>query len=156
MPRQRNIDRVVDRVLTRLRNAIRERHFTQLEVQEALGWGRSYISQLLTKQKTLRVEQVLLVLNVINVTPEDFFSEVFQFGAFGPNAGTQQRKGQAPPPPVALFHPDAGGSMKDDLRRLQLLYGGVAAILIGKGYFDSTSLEHAIEKAKRNPEGPIP
>ena len=118
MPGQRDIDRVVDRVLTRLRNAIRERHFTQMDVQEALGWGRSYISQLLTKQKTLRVEQILLILNVIGVTPEDFFSEIFQFGAFGPGAEAQQRKGQAPPPP-ALFQPDAGGSMKDDLRRLR-------------------------------------
>ena len=38
------LERELDRVLTLLRNKIRERGFTQLEVQEALGWGRSYIS----------------------------------------------------------------------------------------------------------------
>ena len=61
------VDAEVNRVLTLLRNKIRERGFTQLQVQEALSWGRSYISQLLTKQKSLRVEQVLLILNVIGV-----------------------------------------------------------------------------------------
>ena len=57
----------VDRYLTLLRNKIRERGYTQLQVQEALGWGRSYISQLLTRQKALRIEQVLLILSVIEV-----------------------------------------------------------------------------------------
>ena len=70
----RTIERELDRVLTLLRNKIRERGFTQLEVQEALGWGRSYISQLLTKQKSLRIEQVLLILNVVGVDPGEFFS----------------------------------------------------------------------------------
>ncbi len=68
----------IDRVLTLLRNKIRERGFTQLEVQEALSWGRSYISQLLTKQKSLRVEQILLILNVIGVDPAEFYSELYQ------------------------------------------------------------------------------
>ena len=36
-----SVDRELDRVLTLLRNKIRERGFTQLEVQEALSWGRS-------------------------------------------------------------------------------------------------------------------
>ena len=35
-----SIERELDRVLTLLRNKIREQGFTQLEVQEALGWGR--------------------------------------------------------------------------------------------------------------------
>jgi len=73
------IDKEVDRILTLLRNKIRERGFTQLEVQEKLGWGRSYISQLLTKQKSLRVEQVLMILEVIKVEPADFYRELFQF-----------------------------------------------------------------------------
>ncbi len=73
------IDKEVDRILTLLRNKIRERGFTQLEVQEKLGWGRSYISQLLTKQKSLRVEQVLMILEVIKVEPGDFYRELFQF-----------------------------------------------------------------------------
>ncbi len=68
----------IDRVLTLLRNKIRERGFTQLEVQEALSWGRSYISQLLTKQKSTRYEQILLILDVIGVEPRDFFADLFQ------------------------------------------------------------------------------
>ena len=43
--------------------------------------GRSYISQLLTKQKSLRVEQVLLILNVIGVEPRRFFAELYVDGA---------------------------------------------------------------------------
>ena len=77
-------DSEVDRYLTLLRNKIREHGFTQLEVQEALGWGRSYISQLLTKQKALRVEQVLLVLDVIGLTPSEFFAELYRFGRWLP------------------------------------------------------------------------
>ena len=77
------VERELDSVLTLLRNKIRERGFTQLEVQEALGWGRSYISQLLTKQKSLRIEQVLLILNVIGVDPSEFFGELYHFPASG-------------------------------------------------------------------------
>lgn len=73
------IEKEVDRILTLLRNKIRERGFTQLEVQEKLNWGRSYISQLLTKQKSLRVEQVLMILETIKVEPKDFFAELYQF-----------------------------------------------------------------------------
>lgn len=38
------IQEQVNRILSLLRLKIKERGFTQLEVQEALGWGRSYIS----------------------------------------------------------------------------------------------------------------
>ncbi len=151
MPARNTLARVVDRVLTRLRNAIRERNFTQLEVQEALGWGRSYISQLVTKQKTLRIEQILLILNVIGVEPEDFFGEIFQFGTFGPTAGPQQRRRQARRP-SELFQSGAKGSMEDDLRRLEMLLGAIVAVLLGKGFIDAGNLEDAIDKAKRNPD----
>ena len=67
------VDREVDRYLTLLGNKIREKGLTQLEVQEALGWGRSYISQLVTRQKSLRLEQVLGILQVIGVDPGIFF-----------------------------------------------------------------------------------
>lgn len=79
----------VDRALTLLRNKIRERGFTQLEVQQALSWGRSYISQLLTKQKALRLEQILLILNVIEVDPAEFFSELYHFPLGRPRAAVE-------------------------------------------------------------------
>lgn len=69
----------LDRVLMLLRNKIREQGFTQLQVQEKLDWGRSYISQLLTKQKSLRVEQVLRILDVIGVEAADFYHELYRF-----------------------------------------------------------------------------
>lgn len=74
----------IERVLTLLRNKIRERGFTQLEVQAELNWGRSYISQLLTKQKGLRVDQILRILDVIGVDPADFYAELYHLG---PNEG---------------------------------------------------------------------
>ena len=73
----RTRDRDLDRILTLLRNRIRNRGFTQLDVQERLGWGKSYISQLLTKQKSLRLEQVLMILDVIGDKPADFWAEIF-------------------------------------------------------------------------------
>ncbi len=78
----RTVDRDLDRILNRLRNAIRERGYTHLEVQETLGWGRSYISQLLSRQKAVRIDQVLAILNVIDVKPADFWAEIYQFGKF--------------------------------------------------------------------------
>ena len=71
------LEKEIDRILTLLRNKIRERGYTQLEVQEKLGWGRSYISQLLTKQKTLRVEQILSILETIDVDPREFYAELY-------------------------------------------------------------------------------
>lgn len=73
------VERELDRTLTLLRNKIREQGFTQLQVQAELSWGRSYISQLLTKQKSLRVEQVLRILQVIHVEPAAFYQELYRF-----------------------------------------------------------------------------
>ncbi len=84
------VQREVDRYLTLLRNKIRERGFTQLQVQEALGWGRSYISQLLTRQKALRIEQVLLILSVIGVDPREFFGEIYAAAAIAYPPRSQQ------------------------------------------------------------------
>ncbi len=81
---EKDLDREVDRMLSELLDVIRERGFTQLEVQEALGWGCSYISQLLTKQKSLRVKQVFLILGVVNVEPAEFFSRMY--GEHAPSA----------------------------------------------------------------------
>ena len=87
------IDRELDRALVLLRNKIRDRGVTQLEIQEALGWGRSYISQLLTKQKALRVEQLLLILHVIGVHPTAFFSELYGAPTYlGPTIKAKRRR----------------------------------------------------------------
>ncbi len=77
---RRSIDRDIERTLTHLRNVIRDRGFTQMEVQQALGWGRSYISQLVTRQKSLRLESLLMILKVVDVDPVAFFAEVYPPG----------------------------------------------------------------------------
>ncbi len=70
-------ERDLNRCLALLRSKITQQGFTQLEVQEILGWGRSYISQLLQKQKSLRVSQLLAILKVIGVEPGTFFAELY-------------------------------------------------------------------------------
>ncbi len=80
------VERDVERILTRLRGAIRERGYTQLEVQKALGWGRSHISRLLTRQQSLRVDHVHMILDVIGVQPGDFWAEVYSFRQPAPAA----------------------------------------------------------------------
>ncbi len=76
----RDVTPQVDRCLTLLGNTIRDRSFTQLRVQEELGWGRSYLSQLMTKQKKLRIDQLLSVLSAIGVEPAEFFAELYPTG----------------------------------------------------------------------------
>lgn len=69
----------IDRILMLLRSKLHEQGHTQLQVQSRLGWGKSYLSQILTRQKALRVEQLLLVLQVIRVTPAEFFGELYRW-----------------------------------------------------------------------------
>ncbi len=149
----RNVEKNLDRILTAIRNRIRERGFTQLEVQEELKWGRSYISQLLTRQKALRVEQVLQILKVIGVEPAEFWGEVFQFGeTFGPGRSPVRRA--APP---SLFSPspfadgdddasddDASDPVASGLHDIRLLYHGIVRVLTNKGLITADALEAAV------------
>jgi transcriptional regulator with XRE-family HTH domain len=73
----KSADEEVGRVLEHLRETMRQAGWSQLDVQEELDWGRSYISQLMTRQKMLRVEQVLMILDVIGVSPADFYRELY-------------------------------------------------------------------------------
>jgi len=75
-----DVQKDIKRVLTLLRNKIRERGFTQIQVQAELKWGRSYISQLLTRQKGVRVDQILQILDVIGIDPADFYAELYHLG----------------------------------------------------------------------------
>lgn len=74
-----SVERAIDGILMHLRNKVHAQGFTQLEVQERLGWGRSYLSQLLTKQKSLRFRQLILVLAVIGVDLEEFFADLYHW-----------------------------------------------------------------------------
>ena len=149
------VERELDRVLTLLRNKIRERGFTQLEVQEALGWGRSYISQLLTKQKSLRIEQVLLILNVIGVDPSEFFGELYHFPASGTSFEDARRYPRYPAR-VERFERGAPGAaagvageeLKHDLQELKGLLRGLLRLLSDKGILEAAELDAAVNAAK--------
>ncbi len=136
------VDNEVDRYLTLLRNKIRERGFTQLQVQEALSWGRSYISQLLTKQKSLRVEQVLLILDVIGVDPADFFAELYYPGAPGAfGASSWQPAG---------FEP-AGEPLAGNFEEMRALVRGLVWLLIDKELIDVDELTDNVKAKKDDP-----
>ena len=111
----------VNRCLTLLRNKIREQGFTQLEVQAALGWGRSYISQLLTRQKNLRLDQVLLILSVIGVDPEEFFAELY-------------------PAPFHARHFESRSNDSQKLDELRQLLRGLVDLLLEKGILSAEDL----------------
>ncbi len=131
------IEHEVDRYLTLLRNKIRERGFTQLEIQEVLGWGRSYISQLLTKQKAIRVEQVLLILSVIGVEARVFFTELH--GA-SPGVGVDRIQY-----PMSSDEPS-----RQQLEEMTSLLRGLTELLRGKGLIEAGSISEAIEEARRS------
>ncbi len=136
----REVERQLDRILTLLRNKIRQRGFTQLEVQEVLGWGRSYISQLLTKQKSLRVEQVLLILNVIGVDPAAFFAELYPPGATAGlrASGATDLSGPAMPG----GGPDSG--LHGDYRSVRSLLRGLVDLLVNQDVISAEELAAAV------------
>lgn len=160
------IENEVGRVLTLLRNKIRERGFTQLEVQSRLKWGRSYISQLLTRQKSLRFEQVLLVLDVIGVEPAEFFSELYHLSMRSP-AGPANLD-QFPDPPASGSRPARaarGGEApvtRGELEEVAVLARqnramvlGMIAALIEKGLLNREQVAEKARKASQDDE-PLP
>ncbi len=138
----RTVERDLDRILAALRHRIRERGFTQLEVQEVMGWGRSYISQLLTKQKSIRIDQVLQILRVIGLDPGEFWAEVFQFcrsGEISDRGGT--RRGPAAPLQSGTYD-----SMRDGVHRIQILLDAVVTVLVQKELITAGEFEAAVSR----------
>ncbi len=69
-----------------LREVIRNSPLTQSEIQARLGWGRTYITQLLNGQKSLRLEQLLRILAALGVAPGEFFRSLYGQGGLPPAA----------------------------------------------------------------------
>ena len=134
------VNNEVDRYLTLLRNKIREKGFTQLEVQEALSWGRSYISQLLTKQKSLRVEQVLLILDVIGVDPAEFFAELYYY----PGAPGGWRPSES--------YGDSSNQLAG-FEEMRAMVRGLVWLLIDKEMIDVDELTASVKSRKEDPVG---
>ncbi len=135
----RQVDREVERYLTLLSDKVRGRGFTQLEVQEALGWGRSYISQLVTKQKSLRLDQVLLILSVIGVEPAEFFAELYRPREF---------LGRGPAP----MEPKTAAVLSHELPRMRTYLRAVKKLLLDKGLISVDELDVAVDAADRRPD----
>ncbi len=140
------VDNEVDRYLTLLRNKIREKGFTQLEVQEALSWGRSYISQLLTKQKSLRVEQVLLILDVIGVDPAEFFAELYYYPGAPAELGDARWRS-----PGGYGQP--AGPLAGNFEEMRSMVRGLVWLLIDKELIDVDELTATVKARKDDPLG---
>ena len=133
-----DLERGIDRYLTLLRNTIRASGSTQLEVQEALGWGRSYISQFLTKQKKVRLEQVLSILNVIGIEPGAFFAELYGASPWSHDGGLQ-----APGVSAELRH--------QQLARVRELAHSLVDLLVEKKFITAAGLAGAVEAGESEP-----
>ena len=144
-------EKEVDRMLKLLREKIRDQGFTQLKVQEGLGWGRTYISQLFRKQKSLRYDQILSILDVIGIPADEYFAEFYGLsnpegeGGFyyysPPGPKPYGRSKGVPMPPVAV-----------DAEAFSYLHNTVRALeraLLAKGVLDPRELE----AAAKPPEG---
>jgi hypothetical protein len=127
----------VDRMLKLLREKIRDQGFTQLKVQEALGWGRTYISQLFRKQKSLRFDQILSIIQVVGIDAGEFFAEFYGLsrpeneGGFyyysypGPPGFTRPK----PVPPM----PAQVGADVEKLNELHKTVDAIKKVLLEKG-----------------------
>ena len=89
-------------------------------------------SQQLTRQKGLRVEQVLMILNVIDVEPEDFFGELYGWTA--PFRG-------GPPPPAAVEVPD---ELRHEFRELGAVLHRLVNLLLEQGLVTERELSAAV------------
>jgi transcriptional regulator with XRE-family HTH domain len=136
----RQVDREVDRYLTLLGDKVRGQGFTQLEVQEALGWGRSYISQLVTKQKSLRLDQVLLILGAIGVEPADFFAELYS---------PRHHLSRA----AAPISQETAATLDRELPRLKAYLRAVSQQLVERGLISADDLAAAVDAVERRSGG---
>ncbi len=146
----------IDRALTLIRNKIREQGFTQLEVQEALSWGRSYISQLLTKQKSLRVEQILLILDVIGVEPAEFYSELYRLKPSDhPDLDDSRAEGRYRSVTYDSPSKMAGpGNSDRSFVELSSLLRGLARLLVDKQVINIDELTSTVKECESRPMMP--
>jgi len=76
----RNTDRDLEKLRFLLRHLIAESGWTQTEIQRRCGWGSGALSQMLNGRKSLRVDAVLSLLDVLDVDPGRFFARLWGTG----------------------------------------------------------------------------
>lgn len=65
------------KVAQALKRKIREKGLTYQQVEERAGMGRDYLRQVLRGTLKLRVEHVAAVLSALDISPIDFYLEVY-------------------------------------------------------------------------------
>ncbi len=133
-----SVGKEVDRMLKLLREKIRDKGFTQLKVQEALGWGRTYISQLFRKQKSLRFDQILSILEVIDIDAGLFFAEFYALPH--PEIDEDDRRYDR----RALMY--ARRRPSPEIEELREIVDAMTRLLIQKGFLDPTELDEAFKQ----------
>ncbi len=134
----RQIDREIDRYLALLRTKIAAQGLNQLEIQDILGWGRSYISQILHRQKGMRIEQLLLILNVIGVDPAAFFGELHGFGGT-PAAASEPRR--------ASTQAGSNEDLARKVRRIDATLQGLVGLLLEKRIISARDLRASVQES---------
>ena len=137
-----NVERDLDRILASLRALIEDRGFTQVEVQNALGWGPGYISQVLNQQKGLRFDQLLMILNFVGVEPSAFFERIYR------SSGTDKRRRRSQPTQPSASAAHAPTSIQAEARRLRRRLDGLVSLLKKKGVLDDVELAEAVERSR--------
>lgn len=144
-----SMDKQVTQILTLLRNRIRGSGFTQMEVQEELQWGRSYLSQLLNGRKALRVDQILKILEVIGISPREFYADLYQFPRPEARIRNLDEYAQATEPEPSRFAEALAGNAKEgdfrSFRELRAMVRAIVQVLVEK---EIVTMEDFAEKAK--------
>ena len=79
------------RLADEVRRQIAAAGLSQREVAERLGWGRGYVSQLLTGVVGLKVKHVFQILELLEVPPGEFFANLAEeFGVHRPVQLTEE------------------------------------------------------------------
>lgn len=105
-------------VLDLVGKKIRERGFTELEIEEALGWDPRRIRRLTLGLQRPCVDEVLSILGVIDVAPEAFFAE--------------------------LYGMPAGEGPQAEIAELSALADSLANLLVKNGWITASELARAV------------
>jgi transcriptional regulator with XRE-family HTH domain len=77
MKPSRPVEEQVERLRRALRHRIRDAGVSMREMEDRLGMGRDYLSQLLRGSMDLKAKHVLGVLAELGADPGEFFAELF-------------------------------------------------------------------------------
>ena len=96
----------------------------------------------MTKQKGLRVEQVLLILKVIGIDPPEFFAELYEWPG-APYGGSR--------PALAPMDPGPAEAQQREFQEVRGLLHGLVGLLLEKRVISGEKLRVAVEAAEREP-----